>query len=108
MCLHYRIVLVNITMNVPRSGDDDSELPGDYSRDDEKHIHDTQRKGDLNRGAPQSPGASGARKKPPVKQQGFKKMPVTSRKDTPVAGQKTRASWKKPEVSLYPVDLMCC
>jgi hypothetical protein len=95
-------------MNIPRSLDDDSKLPGDYSRDDEKHIHDKQRERDLNRGAAPSQGTSEARKKPPNKRQGFKKMPVASRKDTPVAEQKKRASWKKPEVGLHSVDVICC
>jgi hypothetical protein len=88
-------------MNIPRSTDDDNELSGDHSHDDEKHIHEAQREGDLKRAALHSPGASGDRKKPPVKRQGFKKMPVASRKDAPVAGQKKRASWKKPEVGLH-------
>jgi hypothetical protein len=95
-------------MNIPRSLDDDSKPPGDYSRDDEKHIQDTQREGDLNRGAVHSLGTSEARKKSPVKRQGFKKMPVTSRNDTPVAEQKKRASWKKPEVGLHYVDVVGC
>jgi hypothetical protein len=95
-------------MNIPRSLDDDSKLPGDYSRDDEKHIHDIQREGGLNRGAAQSLGTSDARKKPPEKRQGFKKMPITSRKGTPIADQKKRASWKKPEVGLHSVDVICC
>jgi hypothetical protein len=96
-------------MNIPRSFDDDSKPPGDYSRDDEKHIHDTQREGDLNSGAAHSlGGTSEARKKSPVKRQGFKKMPATSRKDAPVVEQKKRASWKKPEVGLYSIDFVGC
>lgn len=88
-------------MNIPRSPDDESEPLGDYSRD-EKRIEDTQREEDLNWGAPHSPGASEARKKPPVKRQGFKsKVPATSSIDTPIAQHKKRAPWKKPEVGLH-------
>jgi hypothetical protein len=97
-------------MNIPRSLDDDSKPPGDYSRDDEKHIHDIQREGDLNRGAAHSLGTTSEarKKKSPVKRQGFKKMPITSKKDAPVAEQKKRASWKKPEVGLYSEDVVGC
>jgi hypothetical protein len=107
-CACIIVVLVLITMNIPRSLDDDSNLPGDYSRDDGKRIHDIRREGDLNRGAAHSLGTSEARKKAPVKRQGFKKMPVASSKDKPVAEQKKRTSWKKPEVGLHSVHVICC
>jgi hypothetical protein len=106
-CACIIVVLVDITMNIPRSLDDESKLPGDYSRDDEKHIYDRQREVDLNRGAAHSLGTSEARKIPPAKRQGFKKMPVASSKDKPAAEKKKRASWKKPEVGMHSADVIC-